>query len=216
VFTGLVEAKGVLVERAARGSGALVAVRCTLAEEPLSIGESVAVDGVCLSVEAVRRDGFEAHASAETLARTTLSRVRVGTEVNLERALRAGARMGGHVVTGHVDGVGSLVERRPLGAPQASPPSDGRDTIALMFAMPRALAPFVAEKGSIAVNGVSLTVNAVSADRFEVAIIPITRAKTNFDTLRVGDEVNLEVDLMARYVARYLAAGGEGAKGGGT
>jgi riboflavin synthase len=199
VFTGLVEAKGVLAERAARGPGASLAVRCSFADEPPAIGESVAVDGVCLSVETLRPDGFGAHASAETLARTTLGRLRVDAEVNLERALRAGARMGGHVVTGHVDGVGTVVERRDLG-----------EAIVLAFAVPHALARFVAEKGSIAVNGVSLTVNAVSGDRFEVAIIPITRAKTNLDALRGGDEVNLEVDVMARYVARFLAAGGEG------
>jgi riboflavin synthase len=199
VFTGLVEAKGVLAERAARGPGARIGVRCTLGEEPLALGESVAVDGVCLTVQALRPDGFDADASAETLARTTLGRLRVGAEVNLERALRAGARMGGHLVSGHVDGVAGVRERRPLG-----------EAFVLAFAMPRALAPFVAEKGSIAVNGVSLTVNGVTGDFFEVAIIPVTRDKTNLGALAAGDEVNLEVDLVARYVARFLAASRQG------
>lgn len=203
VFTGLVEAKGALLRRDARGEGARIAIRSSFAaKEPLAMGESVAVDGCCLSVAAIGRDGpdgrdvFEIDASSETLARTTLGALSLGAAVNLERATKVGQRLGGHIVSGHVDGVGAVAARAPLG-----------DAIVLAFTVPAGLSRFIAEKGSITVNGVSLTVNAVGAERFEVAIIPITRSATNLDALAVGDRVNLEVDLLARYVARLLDAG---------
>jgi riboflavin synthase len=161
---------------------------------PLELGESIAVNGACLTVDAISGDGFEIDASAETLARTTLGALKVGSTVHLERALRAADRMGGHIVTGHVDGLGSLLERRPVG-----------ESLALVFRVPSDLAPFVAEKGSITVEGVSLTVNAAGRDRFDVAIIPHTLSKTHLGELQPGDPVNLEVDLIARYVGRLLA-----------
>jgi riboflavin synthase len=142
-------------------------------------------------------------ASAETLARTTLGRLLLGRVVNLERALRAGDRLGGHLVTGHVDGVGELVDRRRVG-----------DAVAMTFAVASDLGRFVAEKGSIAVSGVSLTVNrvasATASGRFDVTLIPVTLAATNLTLLAPGDRVNLEVDLIARYVARLMdtAVGG--------
>jgi riboflavin synthase len=203
VFTGLVEAKGTLVRRDARGDGARLAIRSRFADdEPLVIGESIAVDGCCLSVVTITRDERDApnaadeveiDASSETLARTTLGTLPIGAAMNLERATKVGDRLGGHIVSGHVDGVGAVAARLPLG-----------DAITLAFSVPPALSRFIAEKGSITVNGVSLTVNAVGALRFEVAIIPITRSATNLDALSVGDRVNLEVDLLARYVARLL------------
>jgi riboflavin synthase len=197
MFTGLVAATGVLGARSARGPGARLWLQADLDGGPLVLGESIAVDGCCLSVAEHRPGGFEVDASAETLARTTLGRIEPGTVVNLERALRAGDRIGGHLATGHVDGVGELVARRPLG-----------EAVAMTFALPSSLARFVAEKGSIAVNGVSLTVNSVrSADHhFEVVLIPITLEKTNLSSLAPGDAVNLEVDLIARYVARLMEA----------
>jgi riboflavin synthase len=194
MFTGLVMAMGTLAAREARGPGAKLAFRAKLDGEPLALGESIAVSGCCLSVTTALPDGFEVDASAETLARTTLGNLVPGSTVHLERALRADDRMGGHIVTGHVDGVGSLLERTPVG-----------DAVGLVFGVPVDLAPFVAEKGSITVEGVSLTVNSVGPDRFGVTIIPITQEKTHLGRLTVGDPVNLEVDLIARYVGRLLA-----------
>jgi riboflavin synthase len=199
MFTGLVAATGVLASRTERGPGARLAVRAHLADEPLAMGESIAIDGACLSVAAILPDGFEVDATAETLARTTLGAISVGAAVNLERAVRAGDRLGGHLVTGHIDGVGALHARRPLG-----------EAVHMTFTLPPELSRFVAEKGSIAINGVSMTVNAVSAGAFEVAVIPLTQQATNLGALAAGDRVNLEVDLIARYVARIVAgeAGG--------
>jgi riboflavin synthase len=197
MFTGLVAATGVLTARSSRGPGARLSLRAFFDDGPLALGESIAVDGCCLSVAAVLADGFDVDASAETLARTTLGRLVPGRSVNLERALRAGDRLGGHLATGHVDGVGELVNCRPLG-----------EAVAMTFAVPADLARFVAEKGSIAVSGVSLTVNAVtSAHRIDVMLVPITLQKTSLASLALGDPVNLEVDLIARYIARLMEAG---------
>jgi riboflavin synthase len=194
MFTGLVAATGTLAARSARGPGARLRVAAALPDEPLAMGESIAVDGACLSVVAILPDGFEVDASAETLARTTLGGLAVGARVNLERSVRAGDRLGGHLVTGHVDAVGVLEERRPMG-----------EAVHMAFGLPAELARLVAEKGSIAIGGVSMTVNAVRGLTFDVAVIPITQASTTLGALAVGDRVNLEVDLIARYVARMVA-----------
>jgi riboflavin synthase len=207
MFTGLVEAKGTIASRSpsTRGPGARLAIHAELGGEPLALGESIAVDGVCLTVDALVAGGFEVDASGETLARTTLGGLAAGSSVHLERAMRPSDRLGGHIVTGHVDGVGSLAARRREGG-------DG-ESWCLSFAMPTPLARFVAEKGSIAVDGVSLTVNAVSADGFDVTIIPHTSQKTKLGALAVGGSVNLEVDLVARYVARLSAFPSSGPTG---
>ncbi len=204
MFTGLVETTGVLAERSARGPGARLFIRATLAGEPLAMGESITLDGACMSVVEIRADGFAVDASQETLARTTLGsgKLEAGADrrVNLERALRVGDRLGGHMVSGHVDGVGALVERRAVG-----------EATAMTFSLPPGLSRFVAEKGSIVVSGVSLTVNAVRPSlpnpTFDVMLIPITLRVTNLGDLAPGDRVNLEVDLVARYVGAWLAAG---------
>lgn len=174
-------------------------MRADLAHEPLALGESISVDGCCLSVVELARGEFAVDATAETLARTTLGTLPVGKRVNLERAVRAGDRLGGHLVTGHVDAVGKLLERRQVG-----------EAVAMRFSLPAELERFVAEKGSIAVGGVSLTVNACTARAgttadasFDVMIIPITLRETTLGELAAGDPVNLEVDLVARYVARW-------------
>ena len=193
MFTGLVGATGVLAGRTARGPGARLVLRAELDGEPLVHGESITVDGACLSVTDVLPDGFAIDATAETLSRTTLGELAVGARVNLERALRASDRLGGHIVTGHVDGVGVLASRREVG-----------EALALSFTLPADLAPYVAEKGSIALNGVSMTVNAAGKTTFDVMVIPITRAETNLGALEPGARVNVEVDLVARYVARWL------------
>ena len=201
MFTGLIEATGTLARRDPRGEGARIEIRCELgASEPLVMGESIAVDGCCLSVVAIHPHGFEVDASSETLTRTTLGGLDLGARINLERATKLGQRMGGHIVSGHVDGVATVVERRPLG-----------EAVAFAFEVPAPLERFIAEKGSITVSGVSLTVNAVAGRRFEVALIPITLRDTSLERLAPGTRVNIEVDLLARYVARLLetAAGGD-------
>jgi len=191
MFTGIVTAVGTLGGRAPRGPGARLDIRARFDDGPLELGESIAVDGACLSVDAIGSDGFEVDASGETLARTTLGQLRPGARVHLERALRVGDRLGGHFVSGHVDGLGRLVERRPLG-----------EAVWMALRIPRELARFVAEKGSITIDGVSLTVNAVTGDLFEIVLIPHTLAKTKLGALQADDPVNVEVDLMARYAAR--------------
>jgi riboflavin synthase len=214
MFTGLVATTGVLVTRAARGPGARLTFRARLDGDSLIVGESIAVDGCCLSVAAMTGDGFVADVSAETLARTTLGDIAIGADVNLERALRAGDRLGGHFLAGHIDGVVEVAARQAFGESEA-----------MTFACPANLDRFIAEKGSVAVNGVSLTVNRVAANRvarhsrahtvarrsrahtFDVMLIPITLATTNLARLAQGSRVNLEVDLIARYVARLMDVG---------
>ena len=159
----------------------------------IAIGASIACSGVCLTAIELGTGWFRVQASAETLARSTLGAWRVGTPVNLERSLKIGDELGGHLVAGHVDGVGQLASMREEG-----------DSVRLVFEAPMALAPGIATKGSIAVDGVSLTVNEVTGARFGVNIIPHTRAVTSLGSLKVGDPVNLELDLIARYVARLM------------
>jgi riboflavin synthase len=193
VFTGLVEAAGRLRARTSRGPGARLQIGTDLG--PLSIGESIAVSGVCLTVQAIVGGGFECDASAETLARSTLGALPLGGRVHLERALPLGGRMGGHIVTGHVDARIQLRERRLQG-----------EAIELVFEVDATLSRFIAPKGSVAVDGVSLTVNGATANRFDVVIIPHTLAVTALGDIPIGGEANLEVDLVARYVARLLAS----------
>jgi riboflavin synthase len=197
MFTGLVEDVGTVV-RSERRSDALVLAlrpgRIPLAE--LAVGESVCHDGACLTVTEigeVGRDAYTVLAGAETLARTTLGKLRVGSRVNLERSLRMGDRLGGHWVTGHIDGTGELAARRDLGA-----------NLVLVVRTPPALLRYIVEKGSIALAGVSLTVNAVDAETFSVAIIPHTREETTLGKLAIGDAVNLETDLLAKHVEKLL------------
>jgi len=194
MFTGLVEDVGV-VARADRRSDALVlAIRPQrIGVGELALGESVCHDGACLTVTEVGRDTFTVLAGAETLARTTLGNLRVGKRVNLERALRVGDRLGGHWVTGHVDGTGELALRRDLGA-----------NLVLGFRATPALRRYIVEKGSIAISGVSLTVNAVDDETFSVAIIPHTRDHTTLGELSVGDRVNLETDILAKHVEKLM------------
>lgn len=213
MFTGLVESKGSLVRRTQLGShDARLVVRGELVSserDAIVLGESIAIDGVCLTVDKIVEAGgpgipsvFEVDASSETLEKTTLGGLTVGSPVNLERALPIGARLGGHIVSGHVDGVGRVVEKIPTGA-----------ALKVVFEAPAELARYIAAKGSICVNGVSLTVNNVASSTFDVMLIPHTRDKTSLDTLGVGSRVNLEVDVLARYVARLLEVAPENTKG---
>jgi len=194
VFTGIIEAIGTVQEFSRQGEGARVHIGAGALAEGLRLGESIAVEGACLTVTALRGDGFAADLSVETLKRTTLGRLRAGARVNLERPLRLGDRLGGHLVTGHVDGVGQLAERVPQG--------DG-EFIRIRF--PRELGSLLVMKGSIAVDGISLTVAELSRDAFGVAIIPHTLEHTTLRNKRVGDPVNLEADLLGKHVARLLA-----------
>jgi riboflavin synthase len=159
----------------------------------LAIGASICCSGACLTVTEKGPGWFAATVSAETLAKTTLARWRAGTPVNLERALRAGDELGGHIVTGHVDGIAELTSARREG-----------DSLRLAFAVSEKLARFIAAKGSVALDGVSLTVNEVNATAFGVNLIPHTRKSTTLGACQPGDAVNLEIDPLARYVARLL------------
>jgi riboflavin synthase len=192
MFTGLVSDMGVVERLEPRAGGARVTIRPgTMPVDDLALGESVACNGACLTV--VERGGgrMSFDAVPETLARTTLGSWRSGTRVNLERALRLSDRLGGHLVQGHVDAVGQVLGRVAEG-------QGARLTISL----PPALAPLVAEKGSIAIDGVSLTVARADRDRFEVALIPETLSRTVLGAAAPGTPVNLEVDVVARHVAR--------------
>jgi len=197
MFTGLIEGVGRLVSTESRGGDARLRIAVgTLPFDGVAMGESIAVNGVCLTVVAFDDAHFEADASTETLSLTTLGVLAPGRSVNLERAMRPTDRLGGHMVSGHVDGVGSV----------ASVHDDARAQ-RWRFDAPAALLKYIAHKGSICVDGVSLTVNAVDASGFEVALVPHTVAHTAFGSTPVGEAVNLEVDLVARYVERLLSAG---------
>ena len=190
MFTGLIEKMGTL-RRVSRGRGLVLEIGFEPWAEPLAKGESVAVNGVCLTVADCDRTRFTAHVLAETESRSTLAGLLPGSKVNLERALRAGSRFGGHIVQGHVDARGKLLARI----------SKGRD-FALKFSCGHVVAAATVLKGSIAVNGVSLTVSGLGDDWLQVDVIPTTAAETNLGLLRVGDEVNLESDVLGKYAHR--------------
>ncbi|MCR6689961.1 riboflavin synthase [Cellulomonas sp.] len=196
MFTGIVEELGSVVAVEDRGLDARVRVRGPLVTSDARLGDSIAVDGVCLTVAELPGDGtFAADVMPESLRRTALGALRAGVPVNLERALAVGGRYGGHVVQGHVDGVGTILRRTP-----------GERWDEVEIGLPATLARYVAEKGSIAVSGVSLTVTHVSDDAFGVSLIPTTLAHTTLGGLVVGDAVNLEVDVLAKYAERLLGA----------
>ena len=194
MFTGIIEEMGNVATIEMRPDGARLRIRAGALIEDAGIGESIAVSGVCLTMVDVASGEFAADLAAETLRRTTLGQLRPGDPVNLERPLRLDQRLGGHIVQGHVDGVGTI----------ASVKTEG-DGIWMEIDAPLALAPYVAEKGSIAVDGISLTVAGVSVGgRFAVALIPHTLAVTTLGRADAGSGVNLEVDILAKYVERLL------------
>ena len=195
MFTGIIEGVGRLVASERVGGDVRLTVAVgSLPFDSVQMGESIAVNGVCLTVVAFDADSFAADASNETLALTTLGALKAGDAVNLERAMRPTDRLGGHLVSGHVDGLGRV----------ESVTDDARAQ-RWRFAAPASLLRYIAKKGSICVDGVSLTVNEVDDAGFDVALIPHTVAHTRFADTRVGDAVNLEIDLVARYVERLLA-----------
>ena len=189
MFTGIVIEQGEVVEPPPR-----LVLRAPSTAADAVVGDSVAIDGCCLTVVAIDGELLSFDAVPETLRRTTLGRLAPGSAVNLEPALRAGDRMGGHLVQGHVDAVGSLVTVQAEG-----------DAVNMTFRAPEAVLRYVIEKGSISVNGVSLTVTAFDDETFSVSVIPHTRSVTNLGRLEAGDEVNLEADLFGKYVERMQA-----------
>ncbi|MFF0151971.1 riboflavin synthase [Micromonospora sp. NPDC005203] len=194
MFTGIIEELGGIVRvTATAGDSALVAVRGPLVTSDARHGDSIAVNGVCLTVVEVTDGVFTADVMGETLRRSALGALNVGDPVNLERAAALGSRLGGHLVQGHVDGVGELISREP---------AEQWETV--RFRLPAALSRYVVEKGSITIDGVSLTVAEVGADEFAVGLIPTTLALTTLGAKGVGDPVNLEVDVLAKYVERLL------------
>ncbi len=195
MFTGLIEGVGNVLALEPRGGDLRLHIGVgSLPFESVALGESIAVSGVCLTAIEFDADSFAADASNETLALTTFGGLRTGQAVNLERAMRPTDRLGGHLVSGHVDGMGRVLSVH-----------DDARAQRWRFAAPAVLMKYIATKGSICVDGVSLTVNAVDEDSFEVALIPHTVACTAFATTQIGDAVNLEVDLVARYVERLLS-----------
>lgn len=194
MFTGIIEATGHIgVIRSQGGDSRLFIQSGGLDLSDVKLGDSIAVNGVCLTVTELGTGGFWADVSNETMTHTRMSDYVVGARVNLEKALTLATRLGGHMVSGHVDGVGTVVDRY----------DDGR-SIRMVIDAPEALAKYIAEKGSITVDGVSLTVNAVSKAQFVLNIVPHTAAETIIETYRQGSRVHLEVDLVARYLERLL------------
>jgi riboflavin synthase len=198
VFTGIVEEVGTLVVREDQSDAAVLQIRADRVLQDVALGDSIAVNGVCLTVTAVDGGVWSTDVMAETLSRSSLGSVTAGAQVNLERAVTPHTRLGGHMMQGHVDGVGQIVGRVP-----------GEHWEVVRIALPTDLARYVVEKGSIAVDGVSLTVSAVSpADIpepwFEVSLIPTTLRETTLGSRAPGDPVNLEVDVIAKYVERLL------------
>ncbi len=196
MFTGIIRAKGSIGAIEKRGGD--VRLRVTTPELPWSeyaVGDSIAVNGVCLTAVQLLDDGFDTDVSVETLEVTTLQQLAVGDAVNLEPALRVGDALGGHLVSGHVDGIGKMISR-----------ADDARSIRMKFEVPGELARYIAKKGSICVDGVSLTINEVSGNTFGLNIIPHTAEVTTMGAYEAGTAVNIEVDLLARYIERMLGS----------
>jgi riboflavin synthase len=195
MFSGIVETMGQITEIRSEPPGCRLIVRHAEIARQTAVADSISVNGCCLTVIDVAGETFAFQAGPETLARTNLGDLQPGGRVNLERALAVGARMGGHFVSGHIDGVGTLAERRDYGSWST-----------FWFNVPRPLAAQMASKGSIAVDGVSLTIVDSEPDRFSVALIPYTLAVTTLGALQQGGKVNLETDILAKYVQRLIEA----------
>ena len=199
MFTGLIEGTGKLKTLEPRGKDMRLSIQASFDLEGFQTGESVAVDGVCLTAVSWQARAFTVDVSQETLSRSTLGQRSAGDEVNLERALRLGDRLGGHLVNGHVDGKARVMARKQRG-----------DSLVFVFEVVAELGRYIIEKGSVAVNGVSLTVNRCDEKSFDVNIVPHTARWTTIGTWRVGDEVNIEVDIIGKYVERFVRTMQEG------
>lgn len=194
MFTGLIECTGTVVALRRTGNQAVLQVTASLPTAEIQIGDSIAVNGACLTVIALQGSQFSFDVSPETVSRTSFATLQSGNRVNLERALRFGGRLDGHLVTGHIDCVGQLESRMQQG-----------NAVILSFCVPREQARMLVEKGSVAIDGISLTVNAVTDNGFSVSIIPHTLEKTTLATVGPGAGVNIETDIIGKYVARLVA-----------
>ena len=193
MFTGLVEDCGTLKDVVRTSTSAVITLGTSLPTDSMSKGDSVAVNGVCLTVVSIGPDSFSADVSPETFSCTTLERLKPGNRVNLERALQVGDRLGGHIVTGHVDTIGSVRSLIPK-----------QNAIVIDIEVPTEISRYLVEKGSVAVDGISLTINAVSGNTFQLSIIPHTFDVTSLEHLRPGSQVNIETDIIGKYVERLM------------
>ncbi|MDO3380021.1 riboflavin synthase [Geoalkalibacter halelectricus] len=193
MFTGLIEGVGILRDIRRGHESCRLTLGLGTALSDLTLGESIAVNGVCLTVESFDSESFQADVSPQTLTATTLGALSSGTRVNLERALRFGDRLGGHLVTGHVDGVGVVMRRETRG-----------NAVLFTIEPPTSLLRYLVLKGSVAVDGISLTISDLDASSFSLTIIPHSLRQTNLEYLKVGDRVNLETDILAKYVERLF------------
>jgi riboflavin synthase len=193
MFTGIVEDKGKILRVDVRGEGRRLILRVPPHLTDLQLGDSINVNGACLTVVEKTGDSFAVDASSETVEKTTFREMREGDEVNLELAMKLSDRLGGHIVTGHVDAVGTLVERR-----------NEREFVHLRIQVPKSVSRYVVPKGSIAVDGISLTVNVCDGDEIQMTVIPYTLEKTTLINKRVGDRVNLEADVLGKYVEKLM------------
>lgn len=198
MFTGLIEAVGELVSIEKRGESGSLTVKCALPAEEIAIGASIAVNGACLTAVRIGGGTITFDVSPETIERTAFKHLKAGSPVNLERAMRLSDRLDGHLVSGHVDCVATVGERR-----------ESSGNIVFSFRFPAPFAKYIAAKGSVAIDGISLTVNSVGPDSFSVNVIPHTAAKTTLLGKRVGDRVNIETDLICRYLERLVSGGGK-------
>ncbi len=195
MFTGIIETTGRIKNFGSRGNYRLLTIRPANAFEKIELGESIAVDGCCLTVTAFDAESFTVEASQESQAHTIIEKYSVGTRVNLERAMLPTSRLGGHFVTGHIDGIGKIVESRAVGESQV---------IGIEYDM--RFAPYLAAKGSIAINGISLTVNEIEDNKFRINIIPHTFKNTTVEEWKTGEKINLEFDIIGKYIVRQLSA----------
>lgn len=195
MFTGIIEEIGI-VKNILRGENASIVVECVKVVEDVKIGDSIAIDGVCQTVTAFDKNSFTAQVSQETLNVTTFSKIKAGTKVNLERALTLNSRLGGHIVTGHIDGLAKVKNIQHRG-----------EFFNIKFETEKEITKYIAKKGSITINGISLTIADISSNEFDIAVIPQTFKNTNLNQLQIGDFVNIEVDILAKYVEKILSTG---------
>jgi riboflavin synthase len=192
MFTGIIEGIGVIKKLTRAGKGMRLCIEAGFSLEETRIGDSIAVNGACLTVVSMRRAAFEVDVAPETLSKTTLQDARIGDSVNLERALRLSDRIDGHLVSGHIDGIGTIASKHSLA-----------NAILIDINVPEALGKYIIKKGSVAVDGISLTVNQCDITSFEVSIIPHTAEITTIGKKKIGDQVNIETDIIGKYVERF-------------
>lgn len=200
MFTGIIEEIGTIKEFSKSGKTALIVVECKNILEDVKLGDSIAINGVCQTVVKFDKNTFSVQVSAETLNVTTFSRLKSGNKVNLERALTINTRFGGHIVSGHIDGLGKIKTNKAV----------GNEFYDLKLEVEKDLIKYIVKKGSITVNGISLTVANITSNEVCVAVIPQTFENTNLKSLKSGDYVNIEVDILAKYVEKLLSTGNNG------